>query len=203
MKLVASLTSPFARKVRIVLLEKRIDFQLEIDIPWESHSRVPEFNPLGKVPVLVFDDGHSLFDSRVIVEYLDSISPVSRLIPQENRQAVAVRRWEALADGIADAAAAIFIEKKRLPTQQSPDWIDRQRQKIERGLLAMADDLGDRNWCNGEAYSLADIAVGCCLAYLELRFADISWRQQHTNLARLADRLAQRPAFADTAPPNS
>lgn len=200
MKLIASLTSPFARKVRVVLAEKKIDCPLELDLPWEAGSRVAEFNPLGKVPVLLLDDGSALFDSRVIVEYLDSISPVARLFPQERRQLIEARRWEALADGICDAAASIFLERKRSEAQQSADWIARQEVKISRGLQALAEDLGERNWCNGESYSLADIAVGVCLGYLDLRFAHIAWRNDYPNLARLADKLAQRPAFADTVP---
>ncbi|MDK2124762.1 glutathione S-transferase [Parachitinimonas caeni] len=203
MKLIASLTSPFARKVRVVLHEKRIECQLEVDIPWDAETHVPDYNPLGKVPVLVFDDGHSLFDSRVIVEYLDSISPVSRLIPQDNRQAVNVKRWEALADGIEEAAANIFIEKKRPAALQSADWISRQQVKIDRGLKAMSDDLGERLWCSGDSYSLADIAVGCCLAYLDLRFAHIDWRAAYPNLERHFEKLSQRPSFAETVPPAS
>jgi glutathione S-transferase len=200
MKLIASLTSPFARKVRIVLFEKRIECPLVVDIPWNADTQVPAYNPLGKVPVLVLDDGSTLFDSRVIVEYLDHVSPVSQLIPRDHRQAVQVKRWEALADGIADAAANIFIERRRAAELQSADWIARQRGKIDAGLAAMSAELGDRAWCNGEGYTLADIAVGCALGYLELRFAEIDWRTQYPNLARLADKLAQRPAFAETVP---
>jgi glutathione S-transferase len=107
MKLIMTPTSPFARKVRIVLAEKRIECAQVIDSPWEASTRVPDYNPLGMVPVLVLDDEHTLFDSRVIVEYLDTVSPVSQLIPKDGRQRLTVRRWEALADGISDAAAAI------------------------------------------------------------------------------------------------
>lgn len=200
MKLIASLTSPYARKVRVVLLEKRIDCPLTVDIPWNADSSVPQFNPLGKVPVLVFDDGHTLFDSRVIAEYLDNISPVTQLIPKDTRQAMAVKRWEALADGICDAAASIFLERKRPETQRSEAWIERQQAKIDRGLAALSADLGERGWCNGESYSLADIAVGCCLGYLDFRFEQIDWRASYPNLARLAGKLATRPSFAETVP---
>ena len=130
MKLIASLTSPYARKVRIVLAEKKIDCDLVEDSPWVPETTVPDYNPLGKVPVLVLDDGTTLFDSRVIVQYLDTVSPVSRLIPETGRQRIAVKRWEALADGICDAAAAIVLERKRAARQQSSEWIDRQRRKI-------------------------------------------------------------------------
>jgi len=203
MKLIASLTSPFARKVRIVLHEKKIDCPLEEVQPWLPDSHVIDHNPLGKVPVLILDDGSSLFDSRVIVEYLDTISPVSRIFPQEKRVLIATRRYEALADGICDAAAAIVIERRRAAEQQSEEWVRRQMQKVERGLTVLSHDLGERHWCNGEGYGLADIAVGVCLGYLDFRFPALNWRERHQNLAALHERLASRPAFADTAPPPS
>jgi len=166
MKLVGSPTSPYVRKVRIVLAEKHIDYDFELDIPWNADSHVPDYNPLGKVPVLVMDDGATLFDSRVIVEYLDNVSPVSRLIPEPNRHRITVKRWEALADGISDAAATIFLERKRPAVQQSADWIVRQQNKVALGLEAAARELGDKIWCDGETYTLADIALGCTLGYL-------------------------------------
>lgn len=200
MKLIGSLTSPYVRKVRIVMAEKRIDYDFEVDTPWAENTRVPEYNPLGKVPVLVLDDGTTLFDSRVIVEYLDTLTPVSRLIPETNRQRILVKRWEALADGITDAAVAVFLEQKRPPEQQSRDWIERQQNKVLLGLKAIAHDLGERNWCFGEAYSLADIAVGCMLEWLEFRFPEIKWREAYPSLAKLDDKLAKRPSFASTVP---
>lgn len=200
MKLIISLTSPFARKVRVVMAEKRIDFEAVVDIPWEADTRVPEFNPLGKVPVLVMDDGSTLFDSRVIVEYLDQLTPVSPLLPKENRPRIAVRRWEALADGVIEAAATIFLEKKRPEGRQDAEWIVRQEGKIFRGLESMAEELGEKPWCTGDFFTLADIAVGCCLGYLDFRFSHIQWREAHPNLARLAEKLAQRQSFKDTLP---
>ena len=134
MKLIASLTSPYARKVRIVLAEKKIECDLIEESPWSAESSVQRYNPLGKVPVLVLDDGSTLFDSRVIVQYLDTVSPVSRLIPEAGRQRIAVKRWEAIADGICDAASAIVIERRRPAKQQSGEWIDRQSGKVELAL---------------------------------------------------------------------
>ncbi len=200
MKLIASLTSPYVRKVRIVFAEKRIEYEMVLDVPWNADSHVPEFNPLGKVPVLVMDDGGTLFDSRVIAEYLDTLTPVTRLIPEDSRQRVQVKRWEALADGVCDAAAAVFLERKRPEAQQSAEWIVRQEQKIFRGLEAMSEELGERNWTVGEFYSLGDVAVGCALGYLELRFPTIEWRRAHPNLAKLADKLGSRQSFKDTVP---
>jgi glutathione S-transferase len=201
MKLIASLTSPYARKVRIALAEKKIEYDLIEESPWKAETTVPNYNPLGKVPVFVLDDGTTLFDSRVIVDYLDTMSPVSRLIPEPNRQRIVVKRWEALADGICDAAVAIVLENKRATRQQSKDWLDRQRRKVDLGLKELASELGDKTWCNGEAYSLADIATGCALGYLDLRHAAIDWRAAYPNLVKLAVRLAKRPSFAETAPP--
>src|SRR5450631_4250477 len=148
MKLLASHTSPYARKVRIAIAEKKIECELVEESPWAAGSSVPDYNPLGKVPVLILDDGTALYDSRVIVEYLDTVSPVSRLIPEPSRQRIAVRRWEALADGICDAAILIVREQKRPAKQQSKDWIDRQFDKIRLGVKELAKELGDNIWCH-------------------------------------------------------
>jgi len=201
MKLIGTPASPFTRKVRVVLTEKRMEYEFVVDRPGEPGTRVPDFNPLGKVPVLITDDGTTIFDSRVIVEYLDSASPVARLIPDDIRQRIQVRRWEALADGCTDAIVALVAERRRNADQQLASVIGRQQGKVERALAAMAEDLGARNWCSGESYSLSDIAVGCSLGYLDLRLPDINWRKTYPNLAKLTDRLAQRASFKDTAPP--
>ena len=203
MKLIASYTSPYARKVRIALAEKKIEYDFVEESPWAAQTTVPTYNPLGKVPVLVLDDGTTLFDSRVIVEYLDTVSPVSRLIPEPNRQRIVVKRWEALADGICDAAVAVVLESKRPARQQNKDWLERQLRKIDLGLKELGNELGEKVWCNGEAYSLADIATGCALAYLDLRHAAIDWRAAYPNLVKLAEKLAKRPSFAETVPPAS
>jgi len=203
MKLYTAVTSPYARKVRVVLTEKKIECEYVDDNPWVAETAVPQFNPLGKIPVLVLDDGTALYDSRVIVEYLDTVSPVSRLIPEPSRQRIAVKRWEALADGICDATITIVREQKRPAKQQSKDWIERHFGKIRLGVQELAKELEDKTWCHGEAYSLADIATGCALGYLDLRAPTIDWRADYPNLLKLADKLAKRPSFAETAPPAS
>src|ERR1700719_782151 len=203
MKLLSSPTSPYARKVRIALAEKKIDCELVEASPWVKDSIVPTHNPLGKVPVLILDDGTALYDSRVIVEYLDTVSPVSRLIPEPSRQRIAVKRWEALADGICDAAVAIVLETKRPAKEQSDESLARQRQKIDRGLADFASELGDKAWCSGDAYTLADIATGCALAYLDLRHPTIDWRGEYPALLKLAEKLAKRQSFQDTVPPSA
>jgi len=200
MKLIGSLTSPFVRKVRIVAAEKHIDYEFVLDVPWNQDSQVPDFNPLGKVPVWVLEDGKTLFDSRVIVEYLDNISPVAHLLPKDVRQRLGVKRWEALADGVNDAAALVFVERKRPSEQQSQEWIFRQMGKVIAGIRAMSEDLNGLTWCSGDSFSLADISLGCTLGYLEFRFPEIDWRRTHPNLSEIYDRLMQRPAFKDTLP---
>ena len=204
LRLIASLTSPYVRKVRIVMAEKKIECALELEDVWAADTRIHEANPLGKVPCLIMEDGGAVFDSRVIVEYLDTLTPVGRLIPPNGRERVEVRVWEALADGVLDAAILVRLEKTQRPTeQQSQKWIDRQMGKVHHGLAAMSRGLGDKPWCNGNAYTLADIAVGCALGYLDFRFPEIDWRGQYPNLARLGEKLAARPSFIDTAPPRS
>ncbi|MDO8932711.1 MAG: glutathione S-transferase [Rhodocyclaceae bacterium] len=200
MKLIGSLTSPFVRKARVVLAEKKIDYDFVLDSPWLEGNSVAKFNPLGKIPVLVLDDESTLFDSRVIVEYLDNMTPNNKLIPASGRERITVKRWEALADGICDAAAAAFLEAKRPKKQQSQEWIDRQRGKIMLGLEALSEEVGESPWCCGNSLCLADVAVGSALGYLAFRFADIDWPTQHANLGKLYDKLMLRPSFAETVP---
>ncbi|MBK7954761.1 MAG: glutathione S-transferase [Candidatus Accumulibacter sp.] len=200
MKLIGSLTSPYVRKTRVVLAEKKIDYDFELGSPWTPENQVSNVNPLGKIPVLVLDDSTVLFDSRVIVEYLDNVAPNNKLMPGANRERTEVKRWEALADGVCDAAALVFLEQKRPAEQQSSDWIARQHDKIVRSLAFMADELAENTWCMGTHFSLADVAVGCSLGYLLFRFPEIDWQAKHANLARLYDRLVRRPAFSETVP---
>ncbi len=206
MKLIGSLTSPFVRKVRVVLAEKKLDYKFEVEDVWAADTRIGESNPLGKVPCLVMEGGEAIFDSRVIVEYVDTLSPVGKLIPLSGRERVEVKTWEALADGLLDAAILARMEQTwvgRTDAQRSPAWVDRQIDKVHASLKAMSLGLGDRAWCTGIHHSLADIAVGCALGYLDFRFPQIAWRDDHPNLAKLYEKLSQRPSFQDTAPPQA
>lgn len=200
MKLIGSLTSPYVRKARVVLAEKKIEYDFELDSPWDAASGVPNLNPLGKIPVLVLDDDTVLFDSRVIVEYLDNVTPNNKLMPAPNRERILVKRWEALGDGICDAASTAFLEGKRPAKLQDKTWIARQRDKVAKSLEFMADELGENPHCMGTHFSLADIAVGSALGYLAFRFPDIEWQETHPNLSRLYEKLMQRPSFAETVP---
>jgi glutathione S-transferase len=202
MKLIGSLTSPYVRKVRVVMAEKKLDYRLELEDVWATDAVVGS-NPLGKVPCLVLEGGEALFDSRVIVEYLDTLSPVGRLIPERGRERAEVHTWEALADGLLDACILARLERTwsgRAEGERSQAWIDRQMGKVHAALRAMSRGLGERAWCAGTHFSLADVAVGCALSYLDLRFAEIDWRGTHDNLARLGAKLLTRPSFVETAP---
>lgn len=206
MKLIGSTTSPFVRKLRIVLAEKKLDYQFVLEDVWAS-DQILKINPLGKVPCLVMEGQDSItgamFDSRVIAEYLDTLSPVGKLIPEKGRERAEVRTWEALADGVLDAAILVRLENTwagRAPEQRSAAWADRQMSKVHSGLAAMATGLGDKAWCSGNHYTLADIAVGCCLGWLRFRFPELDWAGEHANLARHHDKLLQRASFAETQP---
>ena len=191
MKLIGSLASPYVRKVRIVMAEKKLDYQFATEDVWASDAILAS-NPLGKVPCLVMEGGEAVFDSRVIVEYLDARSPLARLIPEPNRERTEVRTWEALADGILDAAILARLEANwpgRSAEQRSQAWIDRQMGKICASLEAISTGLAEKPWCSGIHMTLADIAVGCALGYLAFRFPDIGWREDHPNLGRLAERI--------------
>ena len=200
MKLITSLISPYGRKVRIVLLEKKIPFQLQVENPWLPDSSIGDFNPLGKVPVLVLEDGISVFDSRVIVEYLDTLTPVAHLIPKDAKSRMMVRGVEALADGMTDAAVAVYLERKRADGKQDTDWIALQEKALYRALNALAEALGEKALFLGLTMTLADIAVGCALGYLDIRFPHIAWREMHPSLAELAGKLSERASFKDTMP---
>lgn len=201
MKLIGSLASPYVRKVRVVMAEKKLDYELILENVWAADTNIMQYNPLGKVPCLVMEDGGAMFDSRVIVEYLDTLTPVGKLIPPNGRERAEIKCWEALADGVLDAGIAIRAERTQRPeSQQSPEWIKRQMAKIENGLKAMAAGLKDTPFCSGNHYTLADIAVGCALGWLSFRFPEIDWRGDHPNLAKLFDKLSERQSFKDTMP---
>ena len=190
MKLIGSAASPYVRKVRVVLAEKRLDYQFLIEDVWAADTTIASSNPLGKVPCLIMEGGEAMFDSRVIVEYLDTLSPVGKLIPQQGRERAEVKTWEALADGVMDAGVLWRLEATwpgRNDGERSAAWIERQRTKVLDGVAAMAKGLSDKPFCSGIHLSLSDIAVGCTLGWLNLRFPEIDWRADHANLAKLYD----------------
>jgi glutathione S-transferase len=203
MKLIGAVTSPYVRKVRIVMAEKKLDYQFVQEDVWSADTTIGASNPLGKVPCLVMEGGEAVFDSRVIVEYLDGLSPVGKLIPPSGRERAEVKTWEALADGVLDAAILARLEATwphRSAEQRSQAWIDRQMGKIHASLKSMSQGLGDKPFCSGIHFSLSDVAVGCALGYLDFRFPVIGWRNDYPNLTRLSEKLAQRPSFIDSKP---
>ena len=205
MKLIGSHSSPYVRKVRIVMAEKKLDYQFELEDVW-ANDAILKSNPLGKVPCLVMDGAEAVFDSRVIVEYVDTLSPVGRLIPERGRERTEVRTWEALGDGVIEAAILARLERTwsgRTDAQRSDAWVDRQMVKVHASLGAMSQGLADKPWCTGIHFTLADIAVGCALGYLDFRFPDITWRDPYPNLAKLSAKLGLRQSFIDTAPPQA
>ena len=200
MKLIGSLTSPYVRKVRVVLAEKKLDYNFVLEDVWGSDAILAS-NPLGKVPCLVMEDGGAMFDSHVIVEYLDTLTPVSKLIPANSRERSEVKCWEALADGVLEAGVLIRLENlQRSEEIRSQAWIDRQQRKIDAGLKAMSAGLAEKPFCSGTHYSLADVAVGCALGWLSFRFPEITWREDYPTLAKLFEKLSERPSFKDTVP---
>jgi glutathione S-transferase len=203
MKLIGSITSPYVRKVRIVMAEKKLDFEFVTEDVWAADTNISASNPLGKVPCLVMEAGEAIFDSRVIVEYVDTLSPVGKLIPDRGRERAEVKTWEALSDGLLDAAILARLEATwpgRKESERSQAWIDRQLKKIDDSLIAMDRALAERSNCVGIQISLADIAVGVAVGYLDFRFPQIDWRGQHPNLGALYERLSQRQSFKDTLP---
>jgi glutathione S-transferase len=200
MKLIGSLASPYVRKVRVVLAEKKLDYQFELENVWAPDTTISTLNPLGKVPSLLMDDGSVMIDSRVMAEYLDTLTPVCKLLPANSRDRADVKCWEALADGILDAAVTVRLERLRPIELQSEEWIARQWRKVHLGLAQLSDKLGDLPYCTGNNYSLADVAVGCAVGWLAFRFPEITWRDDHANLARLYDKLSERQSFKDTVP---
>ena len=205
MKLIGATTSPYVRKVRIVMAEKKLDYQFVEEDVWNTDTILAS-NPLGKVPCLVMEGGEAVFDSRVIVEYLDARSPLARLIPEPNRERTEVRTWEALADGLVDALILARLEatwQGRAAEQRSQAWIDRQMKKVDASLEAVATGLAAKPWCTGIHMTLADVAVGCALGYLDFRFPQVGWRSEYPSLARLADKLNARQSFIDTTPPRA
>lgn len=200
MKLIGSYTSPYVRKVRIVLLEKKMDCEFVVNDVWSPGTDIEQSNPLGKVPVLVLDDNSCIYDSRVIVEYVDARAPIQRLIPEGGRERTDVKVWEALADGLQDAAISMLLEGRRPEGEKSASWISRQARKVDAALAAMSQSLGKNPWCHGRSFSLADIAVGSALGYLVFRFPENLWQKTYPNLAAHFEKLMQRESFKSTLP---
>lgn len=199
-RLISATPSPYARKVRIQLAEKGIPFELVTEVPWDSTTSTPEYNPLEKLPVLICDDGTSVYESRYILEWIELKHPLPRLTPDDVDGILAVKRFEILADGVCDAAVLLFWERAREPEKRSAEWAARQQRKVDGGLREIARLLGENEYCVGGAFTLADVAVGSLLRWLDVRMEDNPWRRLYPNLAALSNRLEERPSFRDTVP---
>lgn len=200
MKLIIAKPSPYARKARVALHEKGIAFEEVIDVPWNANTQTPDHNPLGKVPVLILDDGSTFFDSSVIVEYLDTLNAPPRLIPSEPKERVEVKQIEAMADGVCDAVVLSVLEGNRPKEKQSSDWVGRQRRKIDAGLIALERIVPDQGMFGGDAPNLADVAVGCTLGYLALRMPEVDWQTTHPRLLAFSDMMETRSSFLKSKP---
>ena len=201
MQLVGSLTSPFSRKVRICFIEKEIPYSLLIEDGWNINTKLHEINPLGKIPCLLLSNDNPMFDSSVIADYIDGMSGINPLLPQLNLEKARVKTTEALADGILDAAIlARRARMMRSTAQQSEAWIERQLSKVQVSLKYLSDSIGTSEYCNLNKFTLADIAVGCALDWLEFRLPEINWRVDHPNLDIYFSKLTLRPSFLSTDP---
>jgi glutathione S-transferase len=199
MKLVGSKSSPYVRKVRVILAERSLACDFLEESAWTPTTTVPRYNPLNKVPALVMDDGESIYDSAVIAEYLDAISG-GTLIPSAPAQRARARRDEALGDGIADAGIAIFLERKREASRQDAAWITRQAAKIDAATTSLEGLLGPKPFLAGAQPGVGDFACACALLWLEFRLPEIRWRDDHPRLAQWIARLEMRPSFRATIP---
>jgi glutathione S-transferase len=199
-KLISATPSPYARKVRIALAEKGLPFELMTEVPWDRTTSTPKYNPLEKLPVLILEDGSSVYESSFILQYLELKYPQPPLLPRDVDGTIAARRLEVLCDGICDAVVLSFFEQMRSEEGRSQHWLDRQRRKIEGGVREMARLVGERSFAVGDEFGLGDIAVGTALGYLSVRFTEFDWRSQYPDLAAFSARIEARPSFANTVP---
>jgi len=202
MKLLGTPASPYVWKVRISFEEKHIPYDYVFAPPADPNSGVSQYNPLGKIPVLVCADGTAVYDSSVIVEYLDGIGSKPRLIPESFADRIDVKRWQALGDGIVDSVVHIIQDQRRASAvQQSAEWYLNHRKKIDAGLATMEKELGSRTFCHGKTFTLADIACGMALGYLDRALPSLNWRNSCPGLGEHANRLSERPSFRTALPP--
>ncbi len=199
-KLISATPSPYARKVRIALTEKGLPFELLTEVPWNKTTATPKYNPLEKLPVLILEDGSSVYESNYILRYLELKHPEPPMLPADVDGILAARQLEVLCDGVCDAVVLTFFERMRPADQQSKEWQARQRRKIDGGVREMSRLIDGRTFAVGNAFGLGDISVGTALGYLSVRFAEFDWRSQYPNLAVHSATLERRPSFATTVP---
>jgi glutathione S-transferase len=198
MKLYSSPTSPFVRKVRIVIREKGAAHLVTEEVvsaladPVELHAA----NPLGKVPALALKDGTTLFDSPLICEYLDAMLEGPSLLPAEGAARWQAQRLQALGDGIADAAVSLTFEKNRPEAERSANWMGRWRRAITRSLDLLEAEAANLNG----PVTLGTISIESALGYLDFRHGDLGWRENRPTLDAFFKKASGRAAFQETAP---
>ncbi|MBS1203544.1 MAG: glutathione S-transferase [Proteobacteria bacterium] len=202
MKLIGSYTSPFVRKISVMLLEKGITFEFINEQPYNAINGVTHYNPLGKVPALITDEGEVWFDSPIIAQYIELLAIAPALLPKEPVAALKIRQLEALADGIMDAALVSVRELARPVEQQSESELLRQREKVSRGLDTLERYLQEGT-LNVDTLNLATIAIACAIGYLNFRHVSPGWCVNRPLLVKLVENLFQRESFARTEPPKA
>ena len=200
LQLISATPSPYARKVRITLAEKGIPFELVTEVPWNSTTQTPKHNPLEKLPVLILEDGSSVYESRFILEWIEAKHPHPPMLPDDVDERLFARRVEVVVDGVCDALVVLFWERHRPADQQSDAWKARQMRKVDGGMRAIAEWVGTREFITGDRFGLADVAAGTVCRYLDVRFPDYPWRTRHPDLSRYSDRMEQRPSFQGSVP---
>jgi glutathione S-transferase len=199
LKLISATPSPYARKVRIALAEKNIPFELITEVPWNKGALTEQHNPLAKLPVLMLEDGSTVYDSRFILEYLEYVYTQTPLLSSKVPQRLMAKKLEVLADGVCDAVVLVFFERMR-GEHASAEWTVRQAHKIEAGVRELARLIEKRPFAVGDQFGLADIAVGAALGYLKVRFTDFDWQTLYPSLASYSANLEKRPSFQSTQP---
>lgn len=199
-KLISATPSPYARKVRIALAEKAIPFELVTEVPWDSTTSTPKYNPLEKLPVLICDDGSTWYESRFILEYLELTHPQPPLLPKDSAGMLAAKRLEVLCDGVCDALVLMFFERMRSENLQSAEWTARQQRKVDGGLKEIARLVGDNDFAVGSSFGLGDIAAATVTGYISVRWPQMKWREQYPGLAAHSDRMEARPSFRQSRP---
>ena len=195
---IVSLTSPYVRKIRILLAEKKLPYEWILDDVWGQNPHVAAHNPLAQVPCLLIDKNDAVIDSRVIAEYLELLVPMH--LPSEPMQRIEALKWAALTDGLMDAAAKHRVEQLRPEALQWPDWLARQKGKLRAGLSVIETRLSTHPWLANDTYSVADIGLMCALNFIDFRQPDEAWRTDCPHIAQWEARLANQPAFAQTLP---
>ena len=192
--------SPYERKVRVVLREKNVEFKEIVDVLWNRDTLTKILNPLGKIPILIEDGKEPLFDSKVIIQYLDNLVPNPLFHPESLIENVSAKLVEAAADGVSDALVLICLENVRQEKLRSSDWIDRQATKIYHGAKYLSDYLGTKQFYVGDHFTIVDVSAFSCLEYLDLRFPKFNWKIEHPNLKNYWDIHKNRQSYLETRP---